>query len=286
VRGLSLHVPGGTVCVVVGPPGSGKSALLDALAYAAGAYEAPTGEARTTQLAPFPALPSLARGSVLLQGRPRELWAKGHWRQAVNSLRQKPARFPHLSLAANVDPAAAAASSAAGRDRKGSNAAVGAALVLAGAAHLAAALANSDGAAVGNDLSSEAWAAVALARAVRGLAGASSGQPGERSSAALVLLDEPLGVDSESNEAREVAFMSALVSAAQQQPACAVVVAARSPRLALFADQVAVLGPRGRVVEVGDPEQLAAKQGGHFAHLLQTQADEAAVEATPKQVVW
>jgi ABC-type multidrug transport system ATPase subunit len=243
VRGLSLHVPGGTVCVVVGPPGSGKSALLDALAYAAGAYEAPTGEARTTQLAPFPALPGLARGSVLLQGRPRELWAKGHWRQAVNSLRQKPARFPHLSLAANVDPAAAAASSAAGRDRKGSN------------------------------------AAVALARAVRGLAG-------ERSSAALVLLDEPLGVDSESNEAREVAFMSALVSAAQQQPACAVVVAARSPRLALFADQVAVLGPRGRVVEVGDPEQLAAKQGGHFAHLLQTQADEAAVEATPKQVVW
>jgi ABC-type multidrug transport system fused ATPase/permease subunit len=94
-----------------------------------------------------------------------------------------------------------------------------------------------------------------------------------------VLLDEPLGLDHEGgNDEREVDFMSALVSAADVQPQCAVVVATRSPKLALFANQVVVLGPKGRVLEQGDPEELLAANG-YFAELLQASDEEAAPPA-------
>lgn len=297
VRGLSLHVPGGSVCVVVGPPKSGKSALLDALAYAPGGYnESPSvhqGPPTTTSSTPLPKLPGLARGSVQLQGQLRQTWRAGPWRQAVNVMRQKPAQFPDLSLTANVNPTAAAAATDTSssswsshiRDRRSMEAGVGAALALAGASHLAASTSSSydRNSAVGSmPLSSEDWLKIGLARGVRGLVSSSvnsGGSGGGGGGAALVLLDEPLGLDHEGgNDEREVDFMSALVSAAEMQPQCAVVVATRSPKLALFANQVVVLGPKGRVLEQGDPEELLAANG-YFAELLQASDEEAAPPA-------
>ena len=284
VRGLSLHVPGGSVCVVVGPPKSGKSSLLDAIAYAPSTY---SKSPSMNQGLPLPNLPGLARGSVQLQGQLRQLWRPGPWRQAVHVMRQQPARFPDLSLAANVNPATAAAASDTAswssptKDRRSIEAGVGAALALAGAPHLTTSISSSHGrsSAIGQQtLSSEDWVKIGLARGVRGLVSSSAnngGSAGGGGGAALVLLDEPLGLSNEGDsEEREVDFMSALVSAVEMQPQCAVVIATRSPKLALFATQVVVLGPRGRVLEQGDPEELLAANG-HFAELLQA-SDEVA----------
>jgi ABC-type multidrug transport system fused ATPase/permease subunit len=148
-------------------------------------------------------------------------------------------------------------------------------------------------------LSAGEWAAVALARSLAGLVAGT---------ASLVLLDEPEsmvvaaaalesaeggggggngngngdasggeGVGSGvggggaevAQEAAEVALMERLVAAASERPHCAVLVATRRPRLALFAEHVVVLGPQGQVLEQGHPEVLLTESpGGAFAQLL------------------
>ncbi len=78
VRPLDLTVPPGSLFVLVGPSGAGKTSLLRILA----------------GLAPH-------QGSILLEGR--EIGRLPPHRRAVGYLSQEPYLFPHLSLEANLD---------------------------------------------------------------------------------------------------------------------------------------------------------------------------------------
>jgi len=109
VRDVTLHCPGGKVVVVVGGPGSGKSALLDALAFGAASPEAAGGGGlfgRRRHGSGSAGLPWVSSGGVQLQGRPRGVWGATAWREAVGTLRQGCDRsfgvVPGLTVAQHV----------------------------------------------------------------------------------------------------------------------------------------------------------------------------------------
>lgn len=91
VRGVSLHVPAGSITVLLGPNGAGKSTLLDAIAGV---------------------LP-LQSGAIRLDGQPLAgLAARARFARGIGYVEQGRTVFPRLSVRRNIEAAAPTAATA------------------------------------------------------------------------------------------------------------------------------------------------------------------------------
>jgi ABC-type lipoprotein export system ATPase subunit len=242
IRGLTTHAPGGSILVLLGFSGSGKSSLLEAIAWA-------TTSSENDKCAPH--APFLSHGSVTLQGRPRRQWGIAPWLQQLAFLRQKYARF-RMSVADNI---AIGSSSRAfqgqlGLDGDGSReAAVKVALKFACASDFVndlpaqlktllvddsaapyEAVKSTDGEGATAALASGEWTTIARARTLSAF-----------NTSRLVLLDDPTNGMSEDDENTFMMNLREAVDRAPHQPV--VVIATQRAQLAKVADVVEVLEP-------------------------------------------
>ena len=251
LRGLTLHAPGGSIVVILGSSGTGKTSLIEAMMWAN------TCRVNNTAFPSF--LPRLEHGELIFQGRNVNEWDLQSWKKQVSVLRQNRARFC-MTLAENIiigkrseDDILRSSTHRKNCQRTD----IVEALSLAGAAYLVDSLPDGLDTLLMDDdnmdenyfaeartnakvvLSSGEWNAVARARAFAGF-----------DTSKLILLDDPTVCMSEIEIEEFMGNLRRRVHEAPHRPV--VVIATQDARLCdeKFSDIVAILGRGGAVLDV------------------------------------